>query len=393
MGKIYRISNIGILVFLIITLIHQLFIIYVQGVLFPSRFSPHNLFFTNLIEISYHFTFRSFFFLETINLVLLWLIGKRIFFKNSLILPIIFALSPWGIYLTAAESFYIFLLFLLLLIIYGLILIRENEKRWGNFLIIVPSVIAIYCSFFFLILIPTLFVLMKVFKIFSIKDLKIPIVLIAAFALPIFSLTYNNKPGFKNIINQEINIFSDPGIINNINRFQGEARKDGFGIISKISENKYIFYPEFILLKFIKEITPATFFTSQEKLLNFSANPPILLGFLIPCFFGFYEVLKNSFLRKIALLSSISILPSILSNQIVDLNRLILFAPIIFTLISYGIIIMSKKILLKKIVYFFFTLMIFLVISQLIITILDIKIKEKSRYLLYYKPGSQIGQQ
>lgn len=208
---------------------------------------------------------------------------------------------------------------------------------------------------------------------------------------PLFFLILSNQVGFRNILNEEVKIFSDPGLINTVNSYQGAAKEEGLGILARISENRYIFSAEYILLKYIKSLTPATFFTSQEKLLGFSFSPPIYLGFVVPFFYGLYQILQFSNIRKILLLSALLIIPSVLAKPMVDLNRLILFLPVVIFVMSYGFIKMIEK--KGKKAYLLLILTIAIIFLQLFVTISDIRFREKDRFIKYYGQNYELGKQ
>lgn len=199
--------------------------------------------------------------------------------------------------------------------------------------------------------------------------------LIAIFCMPLLFSMINNPIGVKNIYLNQVNIFSDPGHINAINSFQGESRKAGFSFLAKVSENKYVYYSKFIIRKFLRQFSISNFFTPQEKMLGFSFSSPIFFGFLMPFLFGLFISFKSSTLRKYLAVSLILLLPSFLSKNLVNLNRLVLFEPVIIFIICFGLdeLIRNKKRLL-------IILMIVLLMVQMIITIQDISFREYPRY-------------
>lgn len=380
-------------IFAVSLLSYELFVIYLKQALYPIHFASHNFFFLELISITGHISDESLFLLGIGGLTLIWLISRQIF-KNhySLIPPIIYAISPWGSYSVVAASFYIYLSFLLLLIFYGLLLIKSGKTLWGSILAVVASGISMYSSFILLLLLPIIFVLLIVFKIIPFNSLKFPLMASILLALPLFSLIYNNQSGFKDISSNEIKMLSDQGLLNSVNSYQGAAKQAGFGKLAKISENKYVFTAEYIFLKYIKQLVPTTYFTQQERLLNFSFSSPIYLGFLIPFLYGLYKILQSSILRKTLLLSTLIVIPSILSKQIVDLNRLIIFAPVIILVISYGLMKLDEN---RNKVSFFLILALILVIFQFLVTLSDIQLREKARFTKYYEfeQNYEIGKQ
>lgn len=197
--------------------------------------------------------------------------------------------------------------------------------------------------------------------------------------IPLLLLILINSNASRNIFERDVKLFSDPGLINNTNVFQGEGRDAGLSLLTKVSENKYLNLGKESINKSIKNVLPSTYFTSQEKLLNFSFTPPIFLGFLIPAFLGLYLVLKDKKLRKYLFLSLVLLIPSFLSKNSVDLNRLLIFFPVLLLLISYGLINLyeqKRKILLG--------IIIFLVLAQFLGTLFDIGQREYPRFERYF---------
>jgi hypothetical protein len=196
-----------------------------------------------------------------------------------------------------------------------------------------------------------------------------------------------NQIAFKSVLQTEIRAFRDPGLINTVNSYRGEAIEENLGAMARISENKYLFSGEFILLKFIQQLSPPTFFTPQEKLLSFSFSPPIFLGFIIPFFYGIYLLLKTETARKIIITSTLLVIPSVLAKAPVDLNRLVIFMPVILFVIAYGLIkLMQQK--NNKLIYI--TILTILVIFQMLVTFSDIKNRERNRFEKYYGQNYEV---
>lgn len=376
----------------IIILAHLLWVTFIQNVLFPVHFDPHNFFVFDLTSKKTDLPETILLLLDAGNIILLWLISRRIFTgRFSLIPSIIYAVSPWSSYLVVAGSFYIYLSFLLLLSFYSLLIISSGRRFLGSILLVGATVAAMYSSFLLFLVLPVICISLVIFKITPFISAKFLILLIILL-FPFLFLIYGNRLGFTNIMNNEIKIFEDPGLVNMVNNFQGAAKQQGYGQMAKLSENKYLFFSEYILLKVTKQFVPSTFFTPQEKLLNFSFSPPIYLGFFIPFVFGLWSCLKISRLRKALLLSTLLVVPSVVSKSMVDLNRLLIFMPVIILVTTFGLILLYEQRNKKKIAIFLF-ITIFLVILQIVVTISDIQVREKDRYIKYYGQNFEIGKQ
>ncbi|MCL4415383.1 MAG: hypothetical protein M1365_01585 [Actinobacteria bacterium] len=315
---------------------------------------------------------------------MMWLIGKIIFKKIwSNLFSLFFAISPWFVYSVALGSFYIYLLCLILIIFLSLYLIKSDKRKTGGAIFVISSALLLYSSvifiFSYLLFICGLFI----FKFIPLSKVKLSLTLVLVICLPLIILMFRNPLGLRNIISNEINFLSDPGLINGLNVFRGESEKQGFGKFSKISENKYVYLSRYMVLKFTQNIFPSTFFTSEEKLVGFSFAPPVYLGLLIPFLYGVYLALASKTLKKVLLLSLVLVIPSFLSKKIVDLNRLILFEPIIIFMIIYGLERLNDK--KNKINIVILVLCSVLLITQLIVTVSDINFREYPRFKRYYE--------
>lgn len=351
--------------------------------MFP-HYSAQNLLFAELLHKLVYIKDAPYILFPLLFLTLFWLISKKIFKKNLVYIPVlIFLVSPWMWYLAFAYSFYIFLFSLVLPIVYGVILLRSGDKAFGNIFVVLGSFIAMYSSSLFFIFIPISITIMVISKVVSLKQFKTSIVLLFILVLPLLFLIVKNNSAFKSNFVYEVQIFSDPGLLNSINRYQGAATEAGFKNLARISENKYIFYAEYFLGKYASQMVPETLFTPQYKLLGFSFNPPILLGFLIPFGYGLYKLLQNPKARRILLISTLLVIPSVLAKDLVSLNRLILFCPVVIIVISYGLIQFyeNRK---NNTARIFLILTLILVIFQLIVVLADIKVRETQRFDAYF---------
>lgn len=170
-----------------------------------------------------------------------------------------------------------------------------------------------------------------------------------------------------------ITFYSDPGVINGLNQLRGESFQNGFGLVSKVIENKYIYLSLHFLFNLIEQFSPAVYFSPEVKILGFSFSPPILFPFMILAIIGLVNLIKKPrILPIIFLLFTILVLPSALSKDSPDLERLIIALPAISILSGYGF---TK---IKKLKYIIFILICF----QLAVILIDISLREPVRLLL-----------
>lgn len=314
------------------------------------------------------------------NIGVLFLVFYRILKKKySLVIALLYSVSPWAAYLDISGSIYVFLLTWILLLFYGVQLLKEGGFKKGFLVTLISVVILFYTHFLMLLVIlPILFVIFKN-KIFDSFQVKIFIIILSILLVPLLILMINNKEGMINLTRLHVSLFTDPGLINSVRQFQGELGKGYLSLIGKIIENKYAFVSEHIINSVLKQFTPGTYFTYQAKLLGFSFSPPILLGFIIPFIVGlpkslsYLKTIKISWLILFALL-----LPSILSKNSPDLNKLILIAPIIYFPIVLGITKLFDRIggKINRVLLAIFLILIFF---QSLVLLIDIPVLEKLR--------------
>lgn len=365
-------------------------LVFIILTLYPIHFVSHPFFISELISYPFTLPAWSIYFFGGLNIIVLYLISRQISNNYSYLPALIYGLSPWFAYSAAANSFYIFLLFLILIWFLGLLSIRQ-KNIFGRILFILSSITLIYSSAILFLLSPLLIALLIYSKFILWSDIKKTTLKLAILAIPLILASFLNITGIKNIYTNQIKFLSDPGIINSSNVFQSQARTRGYIFLAKVSQNKYLYSSKYLLNKLIKNVTPSTYFTPQEKLLGFSFTPPIFVGFLIPFLVGLFFCLKDPVLRKYLLLSSVLTLPSFFSQQPADLNRLLIFSPILIFLICFGLtLLLNKKIRFHR---YLITLCLALVIIQLFVSIFDISHREFPRYQRYKGNNFEIAKQ
>ena len=359
--------------------IHSLFIAFLIRTLYPIHLMGENLFYADLLAKPVVIPLWLAFIFSNINVVILSILSQFIWNKRQgLILPILYIFNPWSTYLTSLNSFYIYLTSLILTMIFGLILVKSDYRKIGSIVFVLGGVLLLYSSFVMFIMTPLIIMGVLILKLFNKNDIKNLSFWIILFSIPLFIAIFKNPVGWANIYRNEVNIYNGSGHLSDINNFQGQAQAVGFKFFSKIAENRYIYFVKYTSLKIIKNLTPSTYFTPQEKLANFSFSPPIFLGFLLPFLYGVYSLFKYSPAIKFFGVSLILIIPSLLSKQFVDLNRLVIFSFVIFYVISYGLIrLYQNKKLSQRII---FLLAVVLVIFQFFLTFSDIYLREYPRF-------------
>lgn len=380
-------------IILILLSSHLLFISLLINVFYPIKYEGLNFFFSELLSKPFSISLPLILLCDLGIFYLMLLISKKVFIGRSyLLVLLIYSISPWSMYLVAAQSFYVFLLFFLMLFAYTIFLLKENKKIFGNILLVSSIIIICYSSFILFIVLPLLITTILVTRIINFRLIKKSLIFSCIALIPLIILMFNNQEGVYNISKNQIKILDNPGLINSVDMFLGEARSVGYGNLARLTENKYVYLSKYLLLKLMKNTSPVTFFTQQEKLLNFSFTPPILFGFLLPFLFGTYLLFISRDLRKYLILFVILIIPSFLSSALVDLNRLLVIEPLIIFTITYGLIKFkeSKNIILSRYLLF---IVFFIVFIQYWVTLSDIVIREYQRYGRVYQDSFKTGKQ
>jgi hypothetical protein len=312
------------------------------------------------------------FILSIINIFLLFILIRKFFSqKISFFTIIFFASSWWTIYLGVFNSLYPLVIFFGLLFGIGLF---WKSGIGGYFLEGIGILGLLFSSFLTMVpLIILLFLNLK-FKLFPFKAAIFANILLVIIILGLAVLTIIDPGNAKHVIGQEVTIFQDVGLINAVNRFQGESNNAHIGLIGRLIENKYSYLSLKTINNFMVHFFPFTYFTSNFKILSFSQESPILIGLIIPFFFGLGEIVKQKKWPVYLILFILLILPSFLASNAPDLNRLFLVAPLIFLVVAIGF----ENLQIHK---NFFWLAVVLIFSQEIMILTDIYLREGPRLL------------
>lgn len=357
-------------------------------------FHSHNLFILDLLGINFSFNFPFYLIFGVLSILLFGLIASRLFGKRLAPLSVLFfAISGWLGYLIVFESFYIYLMFLILVFCWGYILLLGKHTKLGRLLIISSTALLILSALSTAIM--TIFVLtiLILFKFLDKRSLSYLLSTIIIIFLFLGAVMFSKTSAVKNIYSTQITFLSDPGILNESNRLQGNTKQEGFPLLARLVENKYLYTTKYIALKTASHLNPSAYFTQEEKLANFSFTPPIFLGLIIPFAYGLYGLTKQPKNRKYLLLGFCLTIPSILSQKMIDLNRLVLIAPLIFLIVGFGIKqLIQNRNRLSRIL---FVSTIILVVLQFAFVANDINRREETRYNVVFgeNPSFEVGKQ
>lgn len=362
-----------VFILLIVNILFKFFIIFFLPI---ADLLKENLLFSELINRPYSLPSAIISIIGLLNIILINVIFSKNFgSKVGIFGSLLYAFSPWTIYLELASSMYIFILFLLLI----LLLVTATDLLGAKLRVsslVLTSIILLYSSIFSWIIIPVLMFSLYKLKILEIALVKRYLLILSILCTPLIFILLKNPIGIKNIFTNNVSVFSNIGLLNTINRFQGETRESSLQPIARIIENKYAYFSKHLLFQLLKQFTPAAYFTNQEKLLNFSLTPPIFIGFLVPFLFGIQAIARYLYNKWIIAAIGILFVPSILSGITPDLNRLIIVSPLIFLVISFGVCNMNSS--KKKVALL--TIAVLLVTVQLLVTVSDVVLREQIRY-------------
>jgi len=170
--------------------------------------------------------------------------------------------------------------------------------------------------------------------------------------------------------------YSEVGLVNAVNVFRGEAQLEGFGLLSKIIENRYLYYSLSLVNKTLAVIDPLAYFSPQARELPFINTPPIWLGLLPIFLIGFWQILNK---HKDIFYLTIGAIPGIMFIKIYDFEKLILLFPFILLSIIFGIKKLDQQKPLFRMLIYTCT---FLAILQFLVFVPDYIFKEPLRFQL-----------
>jgi hypothetical protein len=342
-----------------------------------SKLSESQFYLFSLVNAQTYYT-PVFILYDILNTLLIGYISYRMSnLRVGFLAMLVYTLSPWSYYLTFSNSLYVILLFYLLSI-FALSNYFQKDKLFNLIGFSVVLTIPFYISLTYLFLFPFLIVLLYKRKLVSISMLKKIAMIVFLLLLPLMILTIRNPIALKVGISKQFEIIKNFSFIDPINVFQGLTRNSGVGLVGRVIENKFTYFGRHFLFGTLRHFSPATYFTPQERLLGFSFSPPILIGFIIPFFFGLSGVFKKnleSFYPVIFVF--FLMLPSILSFPSPDMSKLFLTFPLFVVTIAVGFYNMLEKgsIYTKLLLI----LSIFLISFQFLMVLSDIYLREFPR--------------
>ncbi len=341
---------------------------------YPLHFDPTSFFISDLLGSPSLIPYSLIFISGFLNIFLILLISKQLFSGFTKFVPgLIYSFSFWTGYLVAPGSAYIFFLMLFLFFLYAFLRLEKQPSKLNVVLFVFSCALIFYssliCGLSLLVGLTAFYFLKPV----QFKQAKPLLLVITLLLLPVLILSLKNPESFKNSFTANFTIVSDIGIINYVNDLRGQPESRTDILINRITENKYVYITKYLVLKSLNNLGPANFFTPQEKLLGFSFIPPVLIGFIIPLFYGIKKLIKEHKWKYLILTLCLTI-PSLFSKSSADLNRLILFFPVLIYLITLGLEDLFKT--KQKIIL---TLVALLIFFQYMVITFDMGLRESQR--------------
>lgn len=321
-----------------------------------------------LLSFSLPFSVYFYLILSSINGFLFYKIGAyKVPFLGFVALGL-YAFSPWFIYADISQSIYVFGVLGVLMTIFGYL---KNDSRNGYRLLLGGGLLLSYVFLFGFIY--YIFLLTLCYRKDRQKLLSgiIPLV-------PLLCLAFYNIEGLKNIIQLEFSVFNDIGIINAINVFQGNLYQLGWGSGGKLIINKFSYFFLVIFDSICRILSPVTYFSAERRMFGFSNLFPLSFVLILPLLFGLKKLFENKLFSTVIAAFFLLSISSLFTSKIFQLEKLLLIAPFLVFLISFGV----HELYIKK---YKKTLMIITIIFivSFIISFIDFSLYENMRLDLF----------
>ncbi|MBU2577907.1 glycosyltransferase family 39 protein [Patescibacteria group bacterium] len=287
-------------------------------------------------------------FFGTLAILAIYGIAKQLFDqKVALWSAFLAAASPWSVFLSRVAfpeglSFSFFAV--------GIYFLLKSKK---NTLSVIFSIIALllslYCSqtAWFVIFPLLTYLLFWDKNIFTSKK-QIRIILLTCFILflPLLGIYLRLPSAKQSLIDNNLSLFTDIGILNGINAMRGDELRMGTPLFGKIFFNK-LFWLAKITERVLGHFSPYFYFAKGEQnplhgLWNFG---PMFLVLIFPFISGLLIIVKKpNYPQKLFLFWFLIVATvSGLLKKSPDLSRLIFGSPLIFIIISLGLVNFSRR--------------------------------------------------
>lgn len=330
--------------------------------------SPTLIFF--IFNLNFHLPFWVSLSGGIMNPIVLYLILSRekVEFKNLVIFALVF--NPWSIFLELKGSMYPIYLLMLFIIYY---LSYHRTRSFINsavlfLLIIISALLSVWNLIIIVglagIILPGKYKLLRS-KLSSVPDvrrgkfvhcftrlrskttrylrsLNKSIIAMVGLVIIIYLLFFRlNPPGFRTYFIHEVSFLSNIGIYNSANDLQKELMDNNLLWLGRWVENKYIFLLSTLGVNNLTAFYPSTYIIADDQIYS-SIVPVLFVSFIIPFYIGLIQLINKK--DKLLLLFPFCLVPAVVSRNLVDVERLLLFSPLVYFCVGKGFSLCLKKV-------------------------------------------------
>lgn len=269
----------------------------------------------------------------------------------DLFVGLVFAVNPWGVWLSRVVSHEILAFTLIIWGVYFL-LDRNRMAYLGAFLLI----LALLSSKVSIFLIPGLLLVLFFYQV------KVKVLVPVLFGwIAVLFLLFTTLDGFLDIKTNDFSLFNEVGYTNSINTLRGNEIYGGNPILGKLFFNKS-FYLVKILDNFLSQLDPSYIFARGDtnSLHGISNFGPILLVFFPFFIYGVWTVCNSRFQKNTFLILSwliLATLPALFLVHPLQTNKFLLALYPLGLIIGLGLQKVGRLVFLFFLVFLSFNIL------------------------------------
>ncbi|MCL4366979.1 glycosyltransferase family 39 protein [Patescibacteria group bacterium] len=360
---------------LLVIILYALFSGLVLNSLYPFHLATESLLVLTILGIAWQIPLWLSYILGFINLLLLWLIVKKVFgYRVALFCSLTYATSPWISYLVVGDSLTTWLLTIWLIIFYGLFCL--SHSFWKIIFLIAGCIMLIFSSVLMWPALCVLLVTLYIKKNSSFLTIQNFHLLTAVSLLTFMALLLTNYSMVKHSLGSQLLIIQNISIVNTVNLLRGEDNQAGIGKLGFILDNKYAYGALYFSSRLLENINPVNYFVSSTNFIRQSNTPPILFGWIIPLILGIgvwqkvWKMTRWSVVFVLCLLT-----PSLVSSDGFSINKIGFVSPLLFVTCGVGL----ERLLSLNKYRIWFALIIIAILIQLVFVANDVTLRENVR--------------